>query len=145
MPNIATALKSEISRIARKEVRAETAPIKKSSVAHRSDIASLKKRVQALEQQLRRLDKVSTTARPAAEVASSQTPTRFGAKGLKAMRRRLGLSANDLGLLIGASSQSVYNWEVGTARPQAKYLAAIAFVKAKSKTEVLRRLGELKA
>ena len=61
------------------------------------------------------------------------------------MRRRLGLSAHDCGVLIGASSQSIYNWEEGKTRPQAKYLAAVAFLKTKSKKDVTARLLALKA
>ncbi len=53
MPNIATVLKSEIARIARKEVRAETLQIKKQSTNYRSQIASLKRQVAALELQRR--------------------------------------------------------------------------------------------
>ena len=40
-------------------------------------------------------------------------------------RRRLGLSAAECGLLIGASAQSIYNWEEGKARPRAQHVAAI--------------------
>jgi len=43
MANIASLLKSEISRIARKEVRAETQTLKKASAQYRSDIAALKR------------------------------------------------------------------------------------------------------
>src|SRR5436190_2968396 len=39
---------------------------------------------------------------------------------------RARLSAAECALLLGASGQSVYNWEQGKARPQAKHLAAIA-------------------
>jgi transcriptional regulator with XRE-family HTH domain len=35
------------------------------------------------------------------------------------------LSAAECGLLIGASSQSIYNWEEGKARPRAQHLPAI--------------------
>lgn len=44
---------------------------------------------------------------------------------MAAQRRRLGLSAADCGLLIGASAQSIYNWEEGKARPRANHLSAI--------------------
>jgi DNA-binding transcriptional regulator YiaG len=44
---------------------------------------------------------------------------------MAAQRRRLGLSAAECGLLIGASAQSVYNWEEGKARPRAQHLPAI--------------------
>lgn len=145
MPNIAAVLKSEISRIARKEVRTETAATKKASSSHRTELAALKKRVRALEQQLRRRDQAGAKAAPAGDPKPADTPSRTSPKGLKAMRRRLGLSANDCGILIGASGQSVYNWEDGKARPQARYLAALGFLKTKSKKEVTARLEYLKA
>ncbi|MDO8755990.1 MAG: hypothetical protein Q7J71_01020, partial [Polaromonas sp.] len=55
VPNIATVLKAEISRVARKDARAETQPLKKASSQYRSDIAALKRRVLALEKQLSRV------------------------------------------------------------------------------------------
>lgn len=144
MPNIATVLKSEISRIARKEVRAETGATKKASSSHRTEIAALKKRVQALEQSLGRAARVRQKEAPAAQPATAEAPSRFSPKGLKSMRRRLDLSANDCGVLIGASGQSIYNWEDGKARPQPKYLQALAFLKTKGKKDVVARLEYLK-
>ena len=44
---------------------------------------------------------------------------------MAAQRKRLGLSAAQCGLLIGASGQSVYNWEEGKAHPRAQHLPAI--------------------
>jgi hypothetical protein len=49
MPNIASVLKDEISRDARKEIRGETASLKKALSAYRTDLATLKHRAQALE------------------------------------------------------------------------------------------------
>ena len=53
--NVASVLKEEISRISRKEIRRETSSLKKSSTTYRSEIAALKRRVQELERQLRRV------------------------------------------------------------------------------------------
>ena len=55
MSKVASALREEISRISRKEIRRETTSLKKSSTTHRSEIAALKRRVQELERQLRRV------------------------------------------------------------------------------------------
>ena len=126
MSNIASALKEEISRIARKEIRRETSSLKKSSTAHRAEIAALKRRVVELERQLRRLGRAGQAAAPTAANDDPVTPgTRFSAKSMASQRRRLGLSAAECGLLIGASAQSVYNWEEGKARPRAQHLPAI--------------------
>ena len=122
MPNIANILKSEISRVARKEVRSETAVLKKVVAVYRTEIAALKRRTQTLEQQLRRMSKEK------AEVVSERGPgnLRFSAKRLASHRRRPRLSAGAFGLLLGVSAQSIYNWEEGKARPRAKHMPAIA-------------------
>lgn len=57
MPNLSALLKAEISRLARKEVRATTASLQKAATAHRSDIAALKRRCQELEKALKRAAK----------------------------------------------------------------------------------------
>jgi DNA-binding transcriptional regulator YiaG len=126
MSNVASILKEEIARVARKEVRRETAALKKASAAYRSEIAALKRRALELERQLRRVGKgTEPSAAVAANEDSASQGTRFSAKSMASQRRRLGLSAAECGLLIGASAQSIYNWEEGKARPRAQHLPAI--------------------
>jgi DNA-binding transcriptional regulator YiaG len=146
MPNIASLLKSEIARVARKEVRSETLHLKKAVSTYRSDIAQLKRRAQALEQQLRRLNKRGAKDAPAAsgDDESAGQPFRFSAKGLASHRKRLGLSAHDCGLLLGASGQSIYKWEEGEVRPRAKHMPAIAALRTMGRKEAAARLAELR-
>jgi DNA-binding transcriptional regulator YiaG len=126
MSNIASVLKEEISRISRKEIRRETSSLKKSFTTHRSEIAALKRRVLELERQLRQVGRGGKSSPPAAANEDSVSEgTRFSAKSMASQRRRLGLSAAECGLLIGASAQSIYNWEEGKARPRAQHLPAI--------------------
>lgn len=144
MANLGLILKQEISRIARKELRAETSSVKEALVSGRSEIASLKRRVQSLEQHLKQLAKsVSANAKPAVE--DSEVMARFSAKGLASQRRRLGLSAEGLGLLLGTSAQTIYNWEQGKARPRYGHMTAIAALKTLGKkdaaTHVAARVG----
>ena len=149
MPNIASVLKAEISRVARKEVRGETASLKKAAGIARSDIAALKRWVQDLEQELRRLHRGLPKAEaPATAPAPAPAPDfskfRFSAKGLASQRKRLALSAEDCGLLVGASGQSIYNWESGDARPRPKHLEAIAGLRKLGKKEASSRLEAMK-
>jgi len=144
MPNIAAVLRSEISRVARKEVHGETLALKKAVGAQRSQIAALKRRTEALEKQLRHLSKISAKVAPAAASDESPDTRRFSAKSLTSQRRRLELSAADCGLLLGASSQSIYNWEEGKARPRAKYLPAIAALRTLGKREATAHVESLR-
>lgn len=144
MPNIAAILKAEISRVARKELRVETASLKKTVMTYRSEIASLKRRLEALERQTKQLGKRSGNARLEASSQESDVKNRFSARGLATHRQKLGLSALDYGKLIGASSLSVYKWEKGNSSPRAQYVKAIAAVRGMGKKEAAKRLEELR-
>ncbi len=145
MPNIASVFKDEIVRVARKEIRNELAALKKASAAYRAEIAALKRRAQDLEREVKGLARALGKAAPRAADEAPGKPTRFSAKGLASQRKRLALSAADCGLLVGASGQSVYNWEAGTARPRASHLAAIAALRKLGKKEANARLDQLRA
>jgi DNA-binding transcriptional regulator YiaG len=150
MPNIASILKAEIARVARKTVRVELQALKKSAGTHRSEVAALKKRITALELQLRRQDKAPRPGARSANAGATQaadapSTIRFTAKGLASQRRRLDLSAEQLGQLVGASGQSVYNWESGKARPRAKHLPALAALKTMGKKAAAEQLAASQA
>lgn len=55
------------------------------------------------------------------------------------------LSANDLGKLLGVSTQSIYNWEAEKARPRNDQLAKLAAIRGLGKREVASRLNQLGA
>ena len=138
MANLASALKDEIGRLARKEIRQQTAGTAKTVAQCERDIATLKRQIEDLKRSklssLRTQDtppqtarrktssKKAATKKQAAEAASSSgrqsVRARFSAKGLKTHRERLGLSADDYAKLVGVSGLSIYNWEQGKARPR---------------------------
>lgn len=142
MPNIASILKEEIARVARKELRTSTDRLKQIATQHRSELAALKRRITALEQALAKLQKGASRAQPAAaaEAESDGKAFRYSAKGLIAQRKRLGLSAAQLARLLDVSVQSVYKWEEGAARPRARHFPAIAELRAMGRRDVAARL-----
>lgn len=141
--NIATALKSEISRVARKEVRAEVAALKNSSSKYRSDIAGLRRQITQLERLVGQLSK--SIRKKVAETSNEPaTVSRYSAKNLAGLRKKLGLSAADFGLILGVSGASIYLWEQGKTRPRAGNMPAIAAVRAMSKASALEHLASLK-
>ena len=145
MPNIASVLKEEIARLARKEVRGEIEGLKKASAQYRTDLSTLKKRVATLEKQIARLAGRPTTKGTEATGEEAPTRTRFSAKGLATHRSRLGLTAADMGALLGVSAQTVYNWEAGKSKPRKAQLAAIADLRSLGKRKVKAALEQLKA
>ena len=141
MPNFASVLKEEIVRLARKEVRGEIETLKKASAQYRSDIAALKRQVAGLEKQLSRQER-STRRGAAKEGPEDAGKVRFSAKGLATRRQKLGLSAAELGTILGISAQTVYNWEAGKTRPRAAQMAAVAALRKMGKREAKARLQQ---
>lgn len=141
MPDIVTALKAEIQRIARKEIRVQTESIRKASVLHRREIAALKRQVKALEQANKALRKTAAT-KPKASTSEKPTRLRFSAKGLRSHRERLGLSADSLGKLLGVSGQSIYNWEQQKTVPRAEQLKAMAALRSLSRRKAEAALAK---
>ncbi|HZW13813.1 MAG TPA: helix-turn-helix transcriptional regulator [Noviherbaspirillum sp.] len=141
MPNIANALKSEIARIVRKELRSESQVTKKAMSSYRLQIAQLKRQVKSLEQQLKNFSKGKGKTTAVAEEGIRGSNIRFSPKGLAAQRKRLGLSVVAAAKILGVSPQSVTNWESGNTRPRASQLSAIAALRKMGKKEVAVKLA----
>ena len=142
MPSLNTILKGEIARLARKEIKGAVEPLRKANAGYRRDIAALKRQLAELQRQMGKQAKAKAAVAPDSDEAK---PARITPKGLKSLRAKLGLSGADFGRLVGASVQSVYNWEAGKATPRASQRAAIAAVKGIGKREAVARLEAIGA
>ena len=166
MASIANALKEEISTLARREVRRQTAPAAKAVARCERDIAALKREVQALEHELASSgtplpgptvppktpsDRAPPSRRATSKLSATSTSAKpsprsqFSGEALKAHRERLGLSVENYGKLLGAAAMSVYNWEQGKARPRKSSVDAWTAIRRIGKREAARRLASLKA
>jgi DNA-binding transcriptional regulator YiaG len=145
LPNIASVLKEEIARLVRRQLRGETESLKKASSRYRSEIAALKRRIEVLEKQISRLERMVPEKAASSVDGESETKLRFKPQGVRAQRTRLELSAREMGALVGVSAQTIYNWEAGTSRPKAEQLAVFAAVRKMGKREVKARLDQMQA
>ena len=145
MANLASALKQEIVRIARREVRAQTLTMKKAGAQHRKHIALLRRRIAQLEQSIASLSGRLSKQPPQAPAELEGNQLRFVAKGVRSLRERLGLSAERFGRLIGVSGQSIYNWERQISTPRDEQLRLLAAIRGIGKREAVARLRDLES
>ena len=143
MSDIGALLKQEIIRLCRRELRKETSSAKKASANYRRDIAALKRKVAELERKAAQLSKFAAALTKNAPAELPDHSVRFVAKGFRAHRARLGLSAPQMGKLLGVSEQTVYNWETGHTRPRREQMPKIVALRAWGRREVRQRLLEL--
>jgi DNA-binding transcriptional regulator YiaG len=145
MPNLAAALKEEIRRLARKEVKTQTEKTKRAVGQYRRDIAQLKR---LIDEQKKKISLLAGASRdPSGEESQdddSLKGVRFSARSVRAQRQRLGLSADAYGKLVGVSALTVYKWEQGKARPRRAQLEALVAVRGIKKREAAVKLSATK-
>jgi DNA-binding transcriptional regulator YiaG len=120
-------INDEIARLARRALREDINQLRSHSAAHRKHIATLRKEIVELKRELSLLRGQSKRAPAAAE--ASAVKRRFRVDGFKAWRQRVGLSAEDVGTLLGKTGQTILNWEHGTSKPTPALVDAIARVR----------------
>jgi DNA-binding transcriptional regulator YiaG len=136
-------LQSELSKLVRREARDQSEPARKSATQARQDIAALKRRIDNLERLVAHLQKTPARGFAVLDAERDLKSFRYTSRGVRAQRDRLGLSAEDFGKLLGVSSQAVYNWEHGTARPRQGLMDKLATLRAISKRDARARLRAL--
>ncbi len=142
MSNIAAALREEISRLARKEIRRQTTVLRKASAQYRRDIAELKRRTAELQRKISSLQKQTSKGVPAQAAQIDTERVRFTAKGLRSQCKRLDLSAANYGKLIGVTGQTIYSWEQETSRPRKSQVARIASIRQLGKRDAYAQLEQ---
>lgn len=142
MANIGSVLKIEITRLSKKVIKEWIGPVQSASATHRRQIAALKKQVADLEKQVQRLAKAAGREKASVTPEILNTTPRFQARGLRSLRARLGLSAEEFGRVIGVSGQSVYNWEAEKTVPRLEQVKAIAALRPMGKREVMARMAQ---
>lgn len=141
MPNIASLLKTEITRLARREIRQAIEPLRKQVASQRRELAALKQDRDQLKRNLAKMSK-AVVRRDEQPASGGESRGRFSAAGFKSLRQKLGLSAGAMGALAGVSGQSIYNWEAGKSRPRPSQLQKIQKLRKLGKREAMRLLDE---
>lgn len=136
MTNIAVVMKKEIQRLARKEVRNATEGLRSALARQRAEIATLKRQLGELQKVTSRLGRSAGPRAQPIEAPQEGARLRFTAKGFASRRQKLGLTAAEVGTLLGVSAQTVYNWESGKARPRPAQLAGIAALRSLGKRRI---------
>ena len=146
MTTLADALKDEIRRLARKEIKAQTKSTAQAVARYRGEIAKLKRQLREQEKKIAFLEAQERKRLGQPGAAEDATGgARFSARSVKAQRKKTGLSAADYAKLVGVSGLTIYNWELGKSRPRKEPLASLLVLRGIGKREARAKLELLKA
>lgn len=140
MANLAETLRTEILRLARKEIRKETQALKAQVLALKKELSGTKASCLSLQRDLRRLQKVMPV-KEAPVVEEEGVTHRFRTTMLATFARKHGLKAPQLGKLLGGSTAAAYLWLEGS-RPRKEFLDTFYKVRSFPKREIQALLSK---
>ena len=141
MGKLESTIKTEIQRLSKREIRATFVPLRREVRAIRLRLSSLSKNFSTLnrltKEQMQNLPKKEMEATPEEVKASRLTPER-----IRGLRKKLGISMRELGVLTGSSVGTILSWEKGKFKPRGEKKAALVALRKVRKRDVKKMLAE---
>lgn len=138
MSDIIGTLKQEILRLAEKKAKLHVSKARKVAAQYHREAVELRMLLKHREREIAYLKKQVQAEQPD---DTQLVGTRFSAKSVRSQRRRLGLSAEQYGKVVGVSQLTILNWEVGKSRPRRAQLAALVAVRGIGKKDAMAKLA----
>ena len=141
MAKIEGVIKSEIQRLAKREIRSTFIPLRREVRAMRLKLSGLSRGIASLNRMAKGLRlgeaKPKLEATPEEVKASRLTPDR-----IRGLRKKLGISMRELGILTGSSLSAVLSWEKGKFKPRGEKKVALVALRKVRKRDVKKLLAE---
>jgi len=141
MGKLESTVKSEIQRLAKRQIRSTFIPLRREVRGLRLKVSTLSKGIISLNRLTKELHleegKPKLEATPEEVKASRITPAR-----IRGLRKKLGLSMRELSILTGTSLSAILSWEKGKFRPKGEKKAVLVGLRKLRKREVRKMLVE---
>lgn len=142
MANIQKIFNEEIRRLAKKEVKSATGPL-------RSQIAQLRKQVAEQKQLIKKLEQNPSSSAESVPSANNDDASfkklRMSSARIRKIRKICGVTQAQMAQLLGVSHSAVVKWEIDKAQPREGMKANIVALVKMGKRELRKRLEALSA
>ena len=143
MGKVENSIKSEILRLAKKQVRGAFLPLKREVWKMRLRLSDLSKNFTFLDRLTREQIRQEESKKLRLEASAEEVKaSRFTPERISHLRKRLGLSQRELAFLTGVTVGAVGLWEKGKFRPNVHKKAALVALRKLSKRDVRKILAE---
>jgi DNA-binding transcriptional regulator YiaG len=148
MSTLAQTIKNEIRRISRREIGLALSNFRRDHIALKKRLVEQKSRISAIEKEIKELSKKLSAFSQYQRIAAGSEPeaeqVAVYARGIKSLRRRLGLSQNSLATWIGMNRISIAHWEKKSGKitiRKPEVIKMLTDLKGMKKRDVAARLG----
>ena len=141
MGKLESTIKSEIQRLAKREIRSTFIPLRREVGAIRLKLSGLSRGITSLNRMTKELH--LEEARPKLEATPEEVKvSRLTPDRIRGLRKKLGISMRELGTLTGTSLSAILSWEKGKFKPRGEKKGALVALRKLRKREVRKMLAE---
>jgi DNA-binding transcriptional regulator YiaG len=134
-------IKSEIQRLAKKEIRPTFNPLKREVRTMKIKLSGLSKGITSLNRMIKELH--LEKAKPKLDATAEEVKaSRITPERIRRLRKKLGISMREMGVLTGSSLSAILSWEKGKFKPTGDKKAALVALRKVRKREVRKMLAE---
>jgi DNA-binding transcriptional regulator YiaG len=136
-------IKSEIVRLAKREIRKIARPLSRDVRSMRSTVSQLRKTVLALQRLTARQESESRKEKVLLEAAPEEVKkSRFSPRLIHTLRKRLGITQKEMATLTGVTVGAIYQWEQGMFEPRGQKKGMLVALRRLGRREVRKLLEE---
>ncbi len=141
MGKLDATIKTEIMRLAKRELRKVSVPLKREVRSLKITVSQLRKAIAPLERFATDQQKVLAKRVIRLEVSAEELKkSRLSPRLIKALRKKLGITQKELAILVGVTIGAAHQWETGKFTPKPEKKAALAALRKLGRTEVKKLL-----
>ena len=136
-------IKSEIVRLAKREIRKIARPLSRDVRSMRSTVSQLRKTVLALQRLTARQESESRKEKVLLEATPEEVKkSRFSPRLIHTLRKRLGITQKEMATLTGVTVGAIYQWEQGMFEPRGQKKGMLVALRKLGRREVRKLLEE---
>ncbi len=146
MGKVEGVIKSEIIRLARRELRQNFVPLNRDVRSMKTTLSQLRKAVSGLQRFVAQQEKAMKAQKTVLEAAPEEVKkARFSPRLMKTLRKRLGVTQREMAALAGVTVGAIYQWEKGIFEPRGEKKKVLVALRKLRRREARRLLEEKKA
>ena len=143
MGKLDTIIRAEIIRLAKREVRKISAPLGRDVRSLKGLMSGIRKSLYALERLGARQQKEMGSGGLRLEATPDQVKgARFSPRLIRSLRKRLGITQDELAMLAGVTVGAVHQWEMGKFQPRNDKKGVLVALRGHGRREIQKLLEE---
>ena len=143
MGKLETTMKSEIERLAKRELRKVSVPLKRDVRQLKITVSQLRKAILPLQRFTKGQQEELAKREIRLEVSPEEVKkSRFSPRLVKTLRKKLKVTQKELAILTGVTVPGIQGWETGRFSPKAEKKAMLAALRKLGRTEVKKLLTQ---